>query len=76
MAFAKLDERPARTDLTSREIAKLLGGFFGALLQMTDVDEIATAVQWWHQTPEAWDGLRATKRQIEEANEVIESRSS
>jgi len=57
----QLDPNPARTHLTSREVSKLLGAFLGALVQLTDVESIKTACQWWSETPEAWEQLEAIK---------------
>jgi hypothetical protein len=51
----KLDPRPARKDLTSREIAKLLGGNLGSLLQMAKPSDVRDAVRWWAQvSDEEW----------------------
>lgn len=55
-----LDPRPARTDLTSRECSKLLGGMIGNLSQMASLLDIRTAVRWWAETDEAWDFLALT----------------
>jgi hypothetical protein len=57
----KLDTREARRDLTSREISILLGGFLGTLTNLSDIENIKTAVMWWAETPEAWEGLRTIK---------------
>lgn len=43
----KLDERPARTDLTNREVAKILGGPIGALCQMATPTDVKQAIVWW-----------------------------
>jgi hypothetical protein len=43
----RLDQRQARTDLTTREAAKLLGGTIGALCQMSDPQTVRTALKWW-----------------------------
>lgn len=63
----KLDPNEARTDLTSREVAKLLGGFIGGMTEMAALDEIQTAVKWWAETPEAWEELE----KINELKEVM-----
>lgn len=49
-----LDPRSARVDLTSREIANLLGGVLGGFVQMSTVEDVRTAIKWWAQTDEAW----------------------
>ena len=52
----QLDQRPARTDLTSREAAKLVGGTIGALCQMADPEVVRAAVAWWAEAPdEVWE---------------------
>lgn len=45
--MTKLTSVPARTDLTDRECAKIIGGTIGALADMTDIATIRKAVQWW-----------------------------
>jgi hypothetical protein len=64
MAKQPLDTFPARTDLTDRECAKLIGACLGGLVQMADVDTVKRAIIWWAQTEKAWDGLRLTKVQL------------
>lgn len=56
-----LDVRPGRTDLTSREIAKIIGGLLGGLARMAEIEDIKIAVRWWADTPEAWSYLSASK---------------
>lgn len=51
----RLDHRPARTDLTSRECSKIIGALLGGLCQMSSVDTVRDAVDWWSETPEAWE---------------------
>lgn len=51
----------ARTDLTSRELSKLIGALLGGLVQMAEVEELKVAVKWWAETPEAWKHLEAIK---------------
>lgn len=56
----KLDDRPARTDLTDRECAKLIGGLVGNLLQMSDQQSVRRALQWWVDLPgKHWDDFSA-----------------
>lgn len=64
MERVKLDPNKARTDLTSREIAKLLGGFIGGLIEMAELDEIETAVKWWAENPEAWEHFEKIKEEM------------
>ncbi len=49
-----LDSRAARTDLTDRECAKLLGACIGGLVQMASLDDVRRAVRWWAENDEAW----------------------
>ena len=54
----RLDQRQARTDLTSREAAKLLGGTIGALCQMADPTDVRAALKWWAEAgDEVWERL-------------------
>lgn len=57
----KLHPNEARTDLTNREIVKLLGGMIGALVQMSDTQAVHEAVTWWAMTPQAWVMMRAAE---------------
>ena len=52
-----LSASPARTNLTDREIAKIIGGLLGGLLDMTDIYSLRHAVQWLADTPEFWHEL-------------------
>ena len=54
----KLDEKPARTDLTTRECAKLIGGTIGALCTMADIETVKAAIQWWSENDSAWQPFR------------------
>lgn len=76
MTKPKLDPRSARTDLTSRELSKLLGGFLGTLIQLADVEAIKTAMQWWIETPTAWEQLEALKKLFAASDPTDESRSN
>jgi hypothetical protein len=67
MAKQPLDTRPARTDLTDRECAKLIGACLGGLVEMADVDAVKRAVIWWAETEAAWDGFRLMQGQIADA---------
>jgi hypothetical protein len=65
----KLDERPARDDLTSREVAKLLGGMIGSLCHMANVAEVRTAVEWWGSaSDETWAEVARMGQQARRAH--------
>jgi hypothetical protein len=59
-----LDTRPARTDLTDRECAKLIGACLGGLVEMADVEAVRRAVIWWAVTDAAWEGFQLMKDQL------------
>ena len=64
MTLPKLDPAPARTDLTDRECAKLLGAAIGGLLQMASVEDVRAAVRWWSKLERGgWDILAAQVNQ-------------
>ena len=50
-----LDTKPARTDLTDRECAKLLGAVIAGLCQMAPSEAVRAAVRWWAETDAAWE---------------------
>lgn len=52
-----LDTQAARTDLTDRECAKILGGLLGSLIQMAPAETVRQAVRWWAESDEAWTWL-------------------
>lgn len=54
----RLDTRPGRTDLTSRECAKILGGLLGSLCQNAAIEDVRLAVTWWSQNETAWATFR------------------
>jgi len=60
MPTPTLDTRPARTDLTSRECAKLIGGTVGVLVMMAPIKAIRDAVIWIAQHDEYWEMLEAS----------------
>jgi hypothetical protein len=71
MEKVKLDSRPARTDMTSREAAKVLGGLIGAMLQMSDNPEaIRDAVRWIAENDEYWEMTLACARAITTASKL------
>ena len=53
-----LDSKPARTDFTDRECAKLLGGLIGALCQITTPETVRAAVKHWAQTDASWEAIK------------------
>lgn len=57
-----LSPNEAREDLTDREITKIMGGLFGALTDMADIEQIRRACVWWADTPEAWLQLEAVQQ--------------
>lgn len=52
-----LASMPARSDLSDREVAKVLGGFVTGMLAISDVDSVRNAVRWWAETDAAWEHL-------------------
>lgn len=62
----KLSSVEARTDLTDRECCKIIGGVLGSLNLMTDLESLRSAVRWWANTDEAWEGLEVQRRIIED----------
>lgn len=52
----KLTSKPARK-LTDREVAKILGGTVGCMLEMSDPDTVRKALEW---TLEHWDAYVQT----------------
>ena len=58
---AKLSTEPARTDLTDREVAKILGSLIGGLCTMADERTVRNAVRWWSESDEAWQAMSAFK---------------
>ncbi len=64
MMQQQLNTQPARTDLTDRECAKLLGGLIGCLCQMTTPATVRDAVNWWAQADQAWAVLKASSAGI------------
>lgn len=57
-----LNAEAARTDLNSRECAKLLGGLIGALSSMAPLPELREAVRWWAENEEAWKALELAQQ--------------
>ena len=51
-----LDPRPAR-ELTTREVAKILGGNIGTLVECSDVATVRKAVTWLYSSEEFWKKL-------------------
>jgi hypothetical protein len=53
-----LDPKPARTDLTDRECAKLIGGLIGTLGELAPLENIRAAVKWWAENEEPWKEIQ------------------
>ena len=54
----KLTNIPARTDLTDRECAKIIGGVIGGLCQLTCPMTVRAAVEWWAAEEHAWEVMQ------------------
>lgn len=65
-----LDPRPARA-LTSREIAKVLGGAIGGLLGFCNAEDVRYAVRWLADSDAFWVLTRATVPRVEAAAEEV-----
>lgn len=61
MAIPKLNPNAAREDLTDRELARLLGGLIGSMIQLADIHDVRNAVRWWADCDQAWVGMRRMK---------------
>lgn len=64
----KLSPMESRTDLTDRELVKIIGGLLGSLALMTDLETLRSAVRWWADGDENWHFLwhmRQTEQQME-----------
>lgn len=61
----KLDSQAARTDLTDRECAKLIGGTVGVLMEMADPDVVRRGLRWWANLTDAqWTEFCAAGRSV------------
>jgi len=60
----ELCKEPARTDLTDRECARLIGAALGGLLQMAEPVQVKRALEWWLSNPQAWGFLVASQAEI------------
>jgi hypothetical protein len=65
-----LDARPARKDLTDREVAKLLGAVVSGLLEMSDAKSVRNAVRWWANSDKAWEMLQFVQGEIAKEMEI------
>ena len=63
----RLSTKPAREDLTDRELTKIIGSLIGGLAQMTTVDELRNAVRWWADNDDAWQLIDAQAKAVKEA---------
>lgn len=66
-----LDTRPARNDLTSRECAKLLGGFLGGLAEMAPIEAVRDAVNWYAQHDDPWALLESINETLHNTDRPI-----
>jgi hypothetical protein len=64
MPTPKLDPRPARNDLTSRECAKILSGLIGTLYDQTTPEALRDAVRWCAETDAMWQQFEDLKALI------------
>lgn len=55
----KLDKRPVRTDLTSRECCRILAGSAGSLLAMADEEAVREAFRFIADRDDFWQEMRA-----------------
>jgi hypothetical protein len=63
-----LDPRPARTDLTDRECARIIGGLLGSLSGIAfDAATVRRAVRFWADTDELWVMMEDQQQQLEQA---------
>lgn len=54
-----LSTDPARTDLTDRECAKIIGSLIGGLAQMATIEDVRAAIRWWAECDEGWQMMQA-----------------
>lgn len=52
-----LNPNAARTDLTDRELAKIIGGLLGSLSQMCNLVDLRNAIKWWAENDKNWEML-------------------
>lgn len=66
MEQPNLDPRPARTDLTDRECARIIGGLLGSLRGVAvDGETLRRAVRWWAESDDAWTAIEKQQRVAE-----------
>ena len=70
MPKVTLDSMPSRTDLTSRECAKIIGGLLGSLTGVAAIDDVKCAIDWWSQNESAWNSFRRMKAYFAENPDV------
>lgn len=63
----KLSSLEARTDLTDRELAKIIGGLLGSLCMLADPCDLRNAVRWWAETDELWISFQVQRKAVDEA---------
>lgn len=53
--MSNLDPNEIRSELTSREIAVILGGLVGGLSRVAKTEEIRTAFRFWAEQDKIWE---------------------
>lgn len=61
----ELNDTPHRTDLTDREIAKLVCSQMYAFAEMSDTETVRRAVKWLSESEQFWQELARIKTQME-----------
>lgn len=70
-----IDRKPARP-LTSREIAKIVSGLLGGLAGWCDPDDIAAAIEHFHENRELYlQTWRQSQKMIRDAQAAAESQN-
>lgn len=60
-----LDTRPVRTDLTDRELCRLLSGFLGSAFAISEPGALRNAVRWIADTDEFWENCERMAHEAE-----------
>jgi hypothetical protein len=62
----QLDGRESRTDLTDRELVRIIGGLLGSLAGVaSDVETLRRAVRWWAETDDVWSKMKIQQDHLE-----------
>ena len=67
MNAPKLSAFEVRTDLTDRELVKIIGGLLGSLGLMADLSDLRNAVRWWAASDDAWAMLKGQRKTMDDA---------